>query len=137
MLKYTRQIFETPIGKKIDSADQKFSLIPTILVVILAIYLMSNTDIDFGSEYLKYGLGFYSLWIGAICLVAHAFVYKKDINTESVANKTVQPPTPYIPDINQFNQYQQPVQNNVKYCQKCGTQTDINAVTCQNCGNNF
>lgn len=73
--KYVPSLFKTSLGKKLaDVNNPKLSLIPTILAVVLAIYLHGQLDID--SDYMSYGLGFYSLWLGAISLVAHAIVYK-------------------------------------------------------------
>lgn len=73
--KYVPQLLNSTIGKKIQNANPKLAIIPTILVAVFAVYLYTKTDID--SNYIKHGLGFWSLWIGVICLVAHTFLYKK------------------------------------------------------------
>lgn len=74
--KYIPALFNTELGKKIADLDNpKYSLVPTILATVFAIYL----TIDLGIERFKYyNIGFYSLWIGTICLVAYAILHKKD-----------------------------------------------------------
>lgn len=73
--KYIPSLFNTTIGKKLQTINNtKVSLVPTILSVIIVLYLNSRLDI---SEYGNYGFGFYLLWIGIISLVAYAFVYRK------------------------------------------------------------
>ena len=74
--KYVPSLFNSNIGKKIkDCENPKFSLIPTVLVAIFAIYLTSNMGID---TFKYYNIGFYAMWIGTICLVAYAFLHKTD-----------------------------------------------------------
>ena len=140
--KYIPQLFTTNLGRKIANVtNPKVSLIPTILVVGFVIYL--NTKFDFNSEYLKNGLGFYLLWLGIICLVAHAILYKKP--TESQVNinqgyssQNVNPQQNYQQPVQP--QMQQPVQNgavNKKFCPNCGNQVDETATQCFMCGNKF
>lgn len=75
--KYVPSLFKTDIGKKVQNINNpKYSLVPTILSAIFAIYLTLKLDIAF--KY--YNLGFYALWIGVICLVAYAIIHKKDSN---------------------------------------------------------
>lgn len=74
--KYVPQLFNSEIGTKIKEANSKFAIIPTILVAAFAIYLYAKLDVD--TTYLKYGIGFYSLWVGVACLVVHTFLYKKN-----------------------------------------------------------
>lgn len=95
--KYVPSLFNTGFGKKLANiTNPKASLVPTALAVIFTIYLHSTLDIS--SEYASYGLGFYSLWVGAISLVAYAILHKKEhyvsenttvINTDTeVKNET-------------------------------------------------
>lgn len=73
--KYIPSLFNTNIGKKIkDINNPKASLVPTILVAAFALYLTLKLDVDFSN----YSLGFYSLWIGVICLVAYAILHKNN-----------------------------------------------------------
>lgn len=73
--KYIPSLFNTSIGKKIkDINNPKASLVPTILGAIFAVYLTSKLDVSFSN----YSLGFYSMWIGVICLVAYAIIYKNN-----------------------------------------------------------
>ena len=74
--KYMPKLFDTNIGKKIQNLDNpKYSLVPTVLATIFAIYLTTTLSI---SSFKYYNIGFYSLWIGTISLVAYAFLHKKD-----------------------------------------------------------
>lgn len=73
--KYVPQMFDYNIGRIIKDANPKFSIVPTILVVVFAIYLYTKIDID--TSYVKYGLGFWSLWGGIISLIVYTFLYKK------------------------------------------------------------
>lgn len=74
--KYIPALFNTNIGRKIAEINNpKYSLIPTILVAIFAIYLTSYLSID---SFKYYNIGFYLVWIGTISLVAYAFLHKKD-----------------------------------------------------------
>ena len=75
--KYVPKMFDTRIGEKIKNANSKYSIIPTIGIVIFVIWLYNELDVD--TSYLKYGLGFYFLWLGVICLVGHTFLYKKEL----------------------------------------------------------
>lgn len=84
--KYVPKLFETPLGQKIENANPKMALIPTILVVVFAIYLYTTLDVD--TNYLKYGLGFWTLWIGVVALVAHSILYK---GNDVQINQPVQP----------------------------------------------
>ena len=73
--KYVPSLFNTGIGKKIkDINNPKASLVPTILAAAFALYLTLKLDVDFSN----YSLGFYSLWIGVICLVAYAILHKNN-----------------------------------------------------------
>lgn len=73
--KYIPSLFNTSIGQKIaDIKSPKASLVPTILAAAFALYLTLKLDVDFSN----YSLGFYSLWIGVICLVAYAIIHKNN-----------------------------------------------------------
>ncbi len=163
--KYIPKLFSTNLGTKIANVtNPKISLIPTILVVGFVIYL--NTKFDFNGEYLKNGIGFYLLWLGIICLVAHAIIYKKpteeqvNSNTQTQMQQPaqaqmqqpvqaqMQQPTqtqmqqPTQPQMQQptQTQMQQPVQNGVvnkKFCPNCGNQLDETATQCFMCGSKF
>ncbi len=75
--KYIPSLFNTGIGKKISELNNsKYSLIPTILAVAFALYL--HIHLNFNTKYMDYGLGFYVLWIGLICLVAYAILHRND-----------------------------------------------------------
>lgn len=75
--KYIPSLFNTSIGRKIkDINNPKASLVPTILSAVFAVYL--HTKLDVSSEYMSWGLGFYALWLGVICLVAYAIVHKNN-----------------------------------------------------------
>ena len=74
--KYIPSLFNTGIGKKIQNLDNpKYSLIPTIVSAIFALYLTIDLGID---SFKYYNIGFYSLWIGSICLIAYAIFHKKE-----------------------------------------------------------
>lgn len=74
--KYVPSLFNSGIGQKIhDCKNPKFSLIPTVLAAIFAIYVTSILGID-GFKY--YNIGFYAMWIGTISFVAYAFMHKME-----------------------------------------------------------
>lgn len=80
--KYVPSFFETNIGKKIkDINNPKASLVPTILGAAFAIYLTMKLDVEFSA----YSLGFYSMWVGVICLVAYAILHKNNNENENVS----------------------------------------------------
>ncbi len=72
--KYIPQMFNSGIGKMIDNANAKLVIVPTVLSALFAIYMIININVD--STYIKYGLGFYILWIGIVASLAHSFIYK-------------------------------------------------------------
>lgn len=73
--KYVPKLFETNIGKKIQNLNNpKYSLIPTVLSALFALYLTLHLNVAFKN----YNIGFYSLWIGTICLVVYAFLHKSN-----------------------------------------------------------
>lgn len=125
--KYIPQLFNNWIGYIVQKAkNPKFALVPTILVAIFAISLIIRLDFD--PKYIKYGLGFYLLWVGIIALIGHAILYK---NKTVVSNQTTN-----------YQQVQQTIQQpqidpTKKYCPHCRNQVDANAETCFLCGNRF
>ena len=128
--KYVPQLFNNWVGNLVQKAkNPKFALVPTILVAVFAISLIIRLDVD--SDYIKYGLGFWVLWIGIIALIGHAIFYKKQ-NVQSVQpQQTVN-----------YQQVQQPMQQpqidpNKKFYPHCRNQVDANAETCFMCGNKF
>ena len=75
--KYIPSLFNTEIGRKVAQLNNpKYSLIPTILSAAFVLYLHFHLDIN--SSYAHYGMGFYMLWIGVICLVAYAILHKNE-----------------------------------------------------------
>ena len=120
--KFLPQLFDLGLGSKIKDANPKFVLIPTILMAVFAIWLFFSIEIDM--TYIKYGIGFWLLWIGIICLLVHSFIYKKPIAEN--------------------NSYYQPQQNanimnnklnaDIKVCPNCGSKCNINADRCFMCG---
>ena len=135
------QLFDSWFGSKIKDANPKFVLIPTILMAVFAIWLFFSIEIDM--TYIKYGIGFWLLWIGIICLLVHSFIYKKPIAEN---NSYYQPQQ----NANMNNQFAQPTQtampnqnanimnNNlnadIKVCPNCGSKCNINADRCFMCG---
>lgn len=71
--KYIPTLFDTQLGQKIQELDNtKYSLFPTILSAFFALYLTFELHADFK----HYNLGFYSLWVGTICLIAYSFLHR-------------------------------------------------------------
>lgn len=74
--KYAPTLFNNEVGRKVQECNNpKFSLIPTIISAVFAIYLTSTWGI---SSFKYYSIGFYAMWIGTISLVAYAFLHKQD-----------------------------------------------------------
>ena len=150
--KYIPQLFQSKLGQMIEKAgNPKASLIPTVLIVAFLIYMYITINADMGS-YFKNGLGFYVLWLGAICLVIHAFVYKPDSSTESTLQavdnvyetKIEQPQAPMTTNnmaTNGGTSVPNPQTNGMtpgkKYCPQCGNQVDESASFCFMCGHKF
>ncbi len=128
--KYIPQMFHSTIGQKIKNADSKMAMVPTILIVVFVIILFLRVDLG---NSLNHGLGFFALWLGVICLVAHSFIYK---NQNEVLNyDTPISPNSNVPIIDQ----QQNMNNNsnIKYCPSCGSQCDGLVNNCPMCGKSF
>lgn len=76
--KYIPALFNTSIGEKVASMNNpKTSLIPTIIIAVITIYLHVSVADGFSFDVL--GLGFYLLWIGTISLALYAFLHKGDM----------------------------------------------------------
>lgn len=161
--KYVPQLFNNPVGKTIEKINNpKFALVPSIMVAVYAIYLL--TQLDVSSDYIKYGLGFYILWIGIIALIGHAIFYKnqqtvspvvgqsgvgQSVQLQQPVNQQVQPQmnaqtTDYQVQQTQVasqtmnpQQVQMQPESNVakKFCTNCGSQMDANADVCLMCNN--
>ncbi len=132
--KYVPQLFNTDLGSKIQNANPKLAIIPTIGVAAFAIWLYISLDID--TTYLEHGFGFWCLWIGVICLVGHTIFYKKDSSINSSAiNYSQVTPSPQ----SQTNYFQPSsnVEQNVKFCPSCGNKCNSNADRCFMCGRQF
>lgn len=135
--KYVPQMFNSNLGRKIQNANPKFSIIPTILIVAFVVILFFRLDID---TTLNHGLGFYTLWFGVICLILHTFIYKKsnvvkdqqyNYNSNST-NSNVTILNCNEPANNMVTN--QPANVNVKCCPYCGNQCDQNVNQCFMCG---
>ena len=123
--KYIPQLFNNWVGKMVQKANNpKFSLIPTILVAAFSLYMLFQVNVD--SEYIKYGLGFWVLWIGVLSLIGHAIFYRKQNIQPLQSVQQVQPQM----------ESQQPM-NSMKQCPQCGNTVDSSAQFCVNCGNRF
>lgn len=76
--KYVPKLVERGFWQKIANIkNPKASLVPTILSAAFAVYLTIKLDVEFS----HYSLGFYSLWIGVIALVAYAILHKNNDNS--------------------------------------------------------
>lgn len=119
--RYVPQLFNTSLGSKVQNASQKWAIIPTVGVATFAVWLYIRLDVD--TTYLKHGLGFWSLWIGIICLIGHAILYKKNLNVNRSQTNYSQP--------------QSNVEQSVKFCPGCGNKCDLNVDRCFMCGRQF
>ena len=88
--KYVPKMFESDFGRRIDGANQKMSLIPTVLSALMAIYLTSTLSGVENYSYVKYsyGIGFWLIWIGVVALIAHAILYTGGAKTTTGASAT-------------------------------------------------
>lgn len=85
--RYVPQLFNSALGKTIyNCQNPKFSLIPTGICVLFAIYLTSILDVK---SFKYYSIGFYLMWLGTICLVAYAFLHKADYTVSSSNSNNV------------------------------------------------
>ena len=112
--KYIPEKFQNNMVKKIMNLNNpKLSTIPTAITILLMVILHFRI-VQQGAGFIKYGVGFYFLLIGVICLIAHSFVYKgKALNTNVQNNAQ--------PNMNNANT--QPNMNNMN---NVNTQPDMN-----------
>lgn len=74
--KWIPSLFENAMGRKIKELNNpKYSLVPTVLIAIFAIYLTVQLGVE---QFKYYNIGFYSMWIGTLSLVAYAFLHKEN-----------------------------------------------------------
>lgn len=124
--KYVPQLFNNWVGNIVQKAkNPKLSIVPTILAALFVISLIIRIDID--TNYVKYGLGFWVLWIGIISLIGHSIFYKKE--EVQTVEQSQQP-------IN-YQQVEPQIDPTKKVCPQCRTQVDLNTDTCFMCGNKF
>jgi len=85
--KYVPALFNNGgLGQAIKNCNNpKFSLIPTVLCAIFAIYVTSVLGVK---TFKYYNIGFYLMWIGTISLVAYAFLHKADYKKGNSQNNT-------------------------------------------------
>lgn len=80
-------IFADKLSEKVafmkKLSNQKFTLIPTAIIVILLIVLISGKSSAIGQlgsyaslANISYGIGFWLLWIGAVISAIYPFLYK-------------------------------------------------------------
>lgn len=103
------------------------------MVSITALKVLLNYTIKSNSKYLYYGIGFYALWLGVICIIAHAILYKGD----KVRQSYTEPVQNMNNESNNVNEQIEDTTNNVKFCPSCGTKLDQNAQMCFMCGHKF
>jgi len=98
-------------------------------------------SIDVSSEYIKYGIGFYILWVGILALIGHAIFYKKPatINEQNNINMVNNSQTTVEQNINiPVQNVNTPVQNvGTKFCTQCGNPMNMTDMVCSKCGKNF
>ncbi len=135
--KYVPQFFTSPMGKAIENANEKMSLIPTILSAVFAIYLYNSLDLD--SSYIKYGIGFWVLWIGIASLIAYAILYKGSNTTANVGTAVPPVQSTNAPVVNPTIQSSTPVNNGapIKFCANCGNKIDETTNKCTSCGTQY
>ena len=140
---YVPQMFNSNMGSKIKNANPKLSILPTILIAAFVIILFLRVDL--GTS-LKHGFGFFTLWLGVICLVLHSFIYKKSnemTNYSKQANYNQAPVNSNVTiidnqqSINNQQIMSNNINSNVKYCPGCGNQCDVTANNCPMCGRSF
>ena len=136
--KYVPQLFNSNLGRKIEMANPKMSLIPTVLVAAFTLYLTNSLNID--SSYVKHGLGFWMLWGGVVCLILHAVLYKGKENAPVNNTPVYNPPINNVSPMNNVNDmnnaspmpnaYQNPMPGNMNMGQPVNyNQVDQNNVS--------
>ena len=74
-------IFNNNFMKKIQEWNSsKCTLILTVIIAIIAIYIASQFETN-SFEY--YNIGFYSLWIGIISMIAYSILHKNDVSSKT------------------------------------------------------
>ena len=158
--KYLPKLFQNNLGKKIENInDQRLTLIPTILMVIFAFVVKGETKVEFLN--IKYGLGFFLMWLGVISLVIYAFIYKN--NNIKVLEKMINNTTPSnkanVNSVNSSNTQSISQNNNIttninitepnpnqvtnetikeqKTFINCGSKSPSSALKCIACGKEF
>lgn len=151
--KYIPQLSNTPVGKWLETANLKFSLIPTGLSAVLAFIRYSNLSDEMGS-YLKFSIGFFVIWASIACLVAFVFLYQGNGENAAQTPNSTQPTQPVAPaavtpvtpqeTVTQSAPVTPQVQPEVssapseipatKFCKYCGTKIDATATQCPSCG---
>lgn len=139
--KYAPQMFNTSMGRIIEDANSKLSLIPTILSAVFAIYLyieLKDTSI------VKFAMGFWILWLGVASLIAFAILYQGDAMNTPVATATPQPVPPMTPAQPTQNMSMNPATPstvatpnngmNPQVCTGCGGNIDPATNKCVFCG---
>ncbi len=82
--KYMPKLFDSNMGKWILNADSKLTFLPTLGIALFAIWIFPNIDMNW--NIVKYGIGFYALWLGIILLVIHQFIYRPTKESENKGN---------------------------------------------------
>jgi len=138
--KYVPQLFRSNIGRMVENASPKLSIIPTILVVAFVVWLNFRLNIQ-TSEYIHYGFGFWSLWIGVIAISLHAFLYRGESSAASEqmmnSNPTLVNPSQGSYDSNSTFGNVNSASAKVKYCPGCGNSCAVDAPKCFMCGRDF
>lgn len=84
--KYIPAMFNGALGQAIKKCNNpKFSLIPTAICALFAIYITSTLGIK---TFKYYNIGFYLIWIGTICLAAYSFLHKGELKSDKSQNGT-------------------------------------------------
>ena len=73
-------LFNSGVGKVVENAKPIFILVPIVIAAFLAIHCSSVLD-EVSKKVVKYGPGFYFLWLGIIVSAAHAIIYKGEEGT--------------------------------------------------------
>lgn len=135
--KYVPQMFNSNIGSKIKNANPRLSIVVTILIVVFVVILFLR--LDFGTS-LKHGLGFFTLWLGVVCLVLHSFIYKKSNKITNYSEQVNYDQTPVNSNVTIIDNRQvtnNNINSNVKYCPGCGKQCEATANNCPMCSRSF
>lgn len=75
--KYIPALLNNNIGRKVQELDStKYSMVPTIIIALFDLYLIIKLG---GNMFKFYNIGFYSLWIGIICLIAYSILHRNKV----------------------------------------------------------